>query len=72
MPKWNHIIEELEKLAKETEEEAGYKSVKRRILPKKACTSPAGTCLIMPIYVSADGTGWHEVLPEGNELSASP
>jgi threonyl-tRNA synthetase len=73
MPNGTIIIEELEKLAKETETAAGYKRVVTPHIAKESMYLTSGH---LPYYADSmfptNGTGWHEILPQGNELSASP
>jgi threonyl-tRNA synthetase len=72
LPNGGAIIEQLESLAKKD----GRRS---RILPRKIAAHcqrinvphQRAPALLCRIYVSADGNGWHEVLPEGHELPAS-
>ena len=72
MPNGTIIIEELEKLAKETEQ-AGRISNGwlPPILPRKACISPAGICLIMRTVCIRPWNWTGEILSEINELPAS-
>ena len=57
LPKGTVLIEELEKLAKETEFAAGLRAGEDAASSRgRRCISPAGICPITRIHVSADGT----------------
>ena len=73
MPNGTIIIEELEKLAKETEQAAGYQRVVTPHIAKENLYLTSGH---LPYYqdsmyppMELDGD---KILPEGHELSASP
>jgi threonyl-tRNA synthetase len=72
MPNGTVIIEELEKLAKETELQAGYKRVVTPHIAKESMYLQWSPALLCRQYVPSHGNGWGEVLPESNELSAPP
>jgi hypothetical protein len=73
LPNGTVMIEELEKLAKETESDGGYKRVVTPHIAKEnmylTSRAPAVLC---GQHVSADGNGRGEVLPALDELSAPP
>ena len=73
MPNGTIIIEELEKLAKETEQAAGYKRVVTPHIAKESLYLTSGH---LPYYQDsmypAHGTGWNKILSEIDELPASP
>jgi threonyl-tRNA synthetase len=73
MPNGTVIIEELEKLAKETETAGGYKRVVTpHIAKENLILNKRSPSLLCRQYVPAHGNGWREILPESNELPASP
>ena len=69
-PKGTVLIEELERLAKETEREAGYLQVRTPHICKDAMFVRSGH---LPYYAEsmfpADGDGGGEVLPQADELT---